>query len=555
MDSAVEQIKAKLSINEVVGQYVQLKKAGRNYTAKCPFHTERTPSFFVSPERGTYMCFGCGKKGDAFSFVQEIEGVDFPTALRQLAEKAGITLERNFTREKKDVEHDERLRDVCEEATKFFESKLQGNTSAKKYLETRGVHTDTVSAWKLGLAPAEWRTLVEHLLGEGFTKDEIFDAGLAIRSEKKMGEIYDRFRGRIMFPIADSAHKIIAFSGRFFSALGGSASGGEQDSAKYVNSPETALFKKSRTLYGFDRAKQYIRKLDCILLVEGQFDLIMAHQTGLPFAVALSGTALTREHLSLLSRLSKRLVLALDADAAGVRSGLRSAEMALRAGFDVKIPTFAEGKDPADVARENPELLKAAVRTSRSAIEFFLEVLRPHAKDERGYKKLVEAQILPLIAAIPSKIEQEHFVRIVAQKIGVSEGAVLSEIAKVKSNVQAGAEENVIEKASLPAFSALENKIGMLLFHFGKDSPVGKRLMELAGEARLSEVEIGLASYTEMLRFKFENEIGEPADESKVVLDMLGDIELAVMKEKMGTVGEDTKQIQELARRTQELRK
>ncbi|MBC7836647.1 toprim domain-containing protein [Acetobacteraceae bacterium] len=570
MDTATDQIKAKLSINEVVGQYLQLKKAGRNYTARCPFHNERTPSFMVSTERGSYICFGCGKKGDIFSFVQEIEGVDFPAALRELAQKAGVKLERTFTREKKDVEHDERLREVCEEATKFFELKLKENSAVQKYLETRGVHTDTVSSWRLGYAPADWRQLSEYLLSKGFTKDEVFDAGLIIKSEKKIGEVYDRFRGRIMFPIADSGGNIIAFSGRFFedikrreaktsndtgSSPDASQSEAFREPAKYVNSPETALFKKSRTLYGFDRAKQYIRKLDCVLLVEGQFDLIMSHQTGLPFAVALSGTALTPEHLSLLGRLSKRLVLALDADEAGIRSGLRSSIMALQSGFDVKIPTFPHGEDPADVARENPELLKAAIRTSTTAIEFFLEALRPQAKDERGYKKLVEVQVLPLIRAISSQIEQEHFVRIVAQKIGVSEGAVRAELSKNLAPTLAQGIENVQESVSQPVFLPLERKVGMLLAHFGRESEVGKRLLELVSEVRMKEIETTLAPHQELLRFKFESEIGEESnDEAKVVGDMLGDIERMVTKEKMGSAGEDTKQIQDLARRTQELR-
>jgi DNA primase len=215
-----------------------------------------------------------------------------------LAEKAGVKLEHTFTKDKKDVEHDERLREACEEATKFFQSKLQSHAAAKHYLTTRGVHPETVALWRLGYAPADWRQLTEHLLEKGFTKDEIADSGLGIRSEKKIGEIYDRFRGRIMFPINDPAGMVIAFSGRFFENVRGTQSppaGGEP--AKYVNSPETALFKKSKTLYGYDRAKQYIRKLDCVLLVEGQFDLILSHQSGLPFTVALSGTALTDEHL------------------------------------------------------------------------------------------------------------------------------------------------------------------------------------------------------------------------------------------------------------------
>jgi DNA primase catalytic core len=328
-------------------------------------------------------------------------------------------------------------------------SELEKRQDVAHYLHTRGVSDETKKLWRLGFAPAHWQDVSDHLVKVGFTKDEVVEAGLASRSEKKPGEVYDRFRGRVMFPICDAQGRVIAFSGRFFEKVEGSREDGEP--AKYVNSPETALFKKSRVLYGMDKAKSAIRKADCILLVEGQFDLILAHQSGLPFTVALSGTALTPEHLSLLGRLSKRLVLALDADQAGIRSGLKSALMAIEAGFDVKIPTFPQGKDPADVARENPEHLKAAVRTSQTAVEFFLEVLRPGAKDERVYKKAVEAQVLPLVSAMGSKIEQEHFVRIIAGKLSVSESAVREEVAKRKITRAQTAEPDLANGPRPPA--------------------------------------------------------------------------------------------------------
>ena len=283
MDSQVQEIKDKLSINEVVGQYVKLKKAGRNWSGLCPFHKERTPSFMVSPERGTYMCFGCGEKGDIFSFVQKMDGVDFPTALKQLADKAGVKLRQNFTPKAEHKEHDERLHDALESASIFFESKLAARKDVADYIRARGVHDDTRKLWHLGYAPASWRELTEHLASLGFSKDEMIAAGLAIRSEAKTitgsspsaseasreNRIYDRFRGRIMFPLFDMNGKVVAFSGRFFEKVPGSS---EEEPAKYVNSPETTLFKKSRVLYGLDRAKNFIRKADCILLVEGQFD-------------------------------------------------------------------------------------------------------------------------------------------------------------------------------------------------------------------------------------------------------------------------------------------
>jgi len=539
MDSDVQQIKDRINIVDIVGQYVKLRRSGRTYMGLCPFHKERTPSFHVSPERGTYKCFGCGEGGDVFSFLQKMDGTDFPTVLKQLAEKAGVKLTprsgaRAATPEQK--EHDEHLREVCEAATAFFEQKLRERKDVQEYLKTRGVHDETVSAWRLGYAPAEWESLSKYLLSIGFKKDDIVDAGFAIKSEKKPGEIFDRFRGRIMFPIFDMSGKPIAVSGRFFEKVPGQATppaGGEP--AKYVNSPETVLFKKSRVLYGLDRARAHIRKLDCILLVEGQFDLILSHQSGLPFAVALSGTALTPEHLSIVGKLSKRLVLALDADQAGLRSGLKSAHMALVAGFDVKVPVFPPAQDPADIARENPELLKAAIRTSKTAVEFFLDALRPGAKDSRAYAKLVETQILPLIAAVESKIEQEQFVRMVAGRLGVSETAVRAEMQKTKTRTS-----DVLGTSDVPSpdiqqnnaeitLTSLEKKVGMLLF--GR-SGVKEKLEELLGAEYLGELESRLLPHAEDLRFRFDAEVGGHTDEETIAKDMLADIERAVSKER-----------------------
>jgi DNA primase len=538
METEVQQIKDRINIVDVVSQYVQLRRAGKSYTAKCPFHKERTPSFHVSPERGTYICFGCGEKGDIFSFVQKMDGVDFPTVLKQMAEKAGIKLTARRPRPEGEEQKEETLRKVAEEAVAFFEEELKKRPDVLAYLGTRGLQPATVKEWRLGYAPAEWEALSKNLLMKGVRKEDIVEAGFAVTSEKKPGEVFDRFRGRIIFPIFDSAGQPIAVSGRFFEKVPGQRDDGTEP-AKYINSPETLIFKKSRVLYGLDRARGAIRKLDCILLVEGQFDLVLCHQSGLPFAVALSGTALTPEHLSLLGRISKRLVLALDADEAGVRSGLKSARMALEQGFDVKIPTFPRGKDPADLARENPELLKAAVRASTTAIEFFLQALRetlPRQGDERAYKKAVEAQILPLIAAIESRIEQEHFIRIVAGKLGVSDMAVRSEVEKVKvprvmgEAGEAPSSPQVHQKSAESTLSPLDKKAGMLLFYFGRRSPVGERLEALLG-ARVGELEEELAERAEEMRFRFEQELGEQPAET-IGEEMLADMEKAVERER-----------------------
>lgn len=539
MDTEVQQIKDRINIVEIVGQYVQLKRAGRNFSGKCPFHNERTPSFMVSPERGTYICFGCGEKGDVFSFIQKMDGVDFPTVLKQLAEKAGVKLTprtRNpqaAEEREQEKEKEEKLREVCEEATKFYEAELARNTGVQEYLKARGVAEDTIKAWRLGYAPAAWESLSKHLVGKGFGHPDIVEAGFAVRSEKRQGEIFDRFRGRIMFPILDANGAPIAVSGRFFEKIPGQS--GEVEPAKYVNSPETVLFKKSKVLYGFDKARAAIRKADCILLVEGQFDLVLSHQSGLPFAVALSGTALTPEHLSLLGRLSKRLVLALDADAAGLRSGLKSALMAIQAGFDVKVPAFPEGKDPADVARENPELLKAAIRTSKTAIEFFMDALRPAAKDARAYQKAVETQVLPLVAAIESSIEREHFIRLIAGRLNVPDLAVRAEVAKrpklPSQEVQVAEPQST--HAPLSDLPPMEKKAGMLLFSAPE---VEARMREVLGAGYVDELRAKLEPHAEELRHYFDREVHDDTSAERVAQDMLGQLAIAQIRAKMKSV-------------------
>lgn len=507
MNSDVEKIKEKLSIVDVVGGYIQLQRAGSNFRARCPFHKEKTPSFMVSPERGSYMCFGCGERGDIFSFVQKIEGIDFPTALKQLAERAGVVLERRSISPEQTAQYkekEERLREVCEAATVFFEAELKKRKDVEEYIHTRGVTEETRASWRIGYAPATWHALFEALTAQGFTKQEIIDAGLAARTQKEGGEerVYDRFRGRVMFPIADTTGHIIAFSGRFFEKMQGSKEEGEP--AKYVNSPETDLFKKSKVLYGLDKAKGFIRKADCVLLVEGQFDVVLSHQSGLPFAVAVSGTALTGEHLNLLSRFSKRLVLSLDNDQAGIRAGLKSAAMAYELGFDVKIPTLTHGKDPADMARENPELLRAAVRTSQTAIEFFLGVLRSSARDERSYKQIVEAQVLPLISALNSKIDQEHFIQIAARKIGVSEDAVRQEVA-LKPKLSEESLDIEAQKPQQPTTTSAKAALAMLQFYFDHDQAMQERIKEVVGQAAYEEsLEKNLPD-AERFRFEFES--------------------------------------------------
>ncbi|HJL55626.1 MAG TPA: DNA primase, partial [Candidatus Paceibacterota bacterium] len=418
MATQVEQIKEKLGIVDVVGQYIKLEKAGSNLKAKCPFHNEKTPSFFVSPARNSYYCFGCNAKGDIFSFVEQFEGVDFTGALKILGEKAGVQIvyERQDIRDEKS-----RLHSIMEDATLFFEENLNKQKKVLEYLKKRGLDDKTIKTWRVGYSPDSWSSLYEHLKGK-FNTDEINKAGLIKKSEKG-GDYYDRFRGRIMFPISDNSGRIIAFSGRIFKD--------NENEAKYINSPETQLFSKSKILYGYDKAKFSIRKLNFSIVVEGQMDILLSHQALFTNTVALSGTALTEEQVGLLKRLSGNVVLAFDSDSAGVASSGKSAMLMLSLGMDVKVTHLKQGEDPSDVLNRSKDEWKKAIRNSKHIVDFYLDILRDSIDDKRKLRLKVGQTVLPYIKVISNKIDQEHFISVVAHRLGVAEDAVREEVENV----------------------------------------------------------------------------------------------------------------------------
>lgn len=421
MSSVIEDIKSRLNIVDVVGGYLKLEKAGGNFKACCPFHNERTPSFFISPSRQTYHCFGCNKGGDVISFVEEIEGLDFQGALKLLADRAGITL----TREKIGAK-DERsaIFSALELATKFYEAVLPKFPEANEYLIGRGLTPETIKSFRVGFAPDEWRTLGDFLTKKGVSENVMERAGLIVRSPKGF---YDRFRGRLMFPIADSSGRIIAFSGRILKEEVGKTLGASA-SAKYVNSPETEVFHKSRALFGISAARDAIRHEDACVLVEGQMDLILSHQAGVKNAVASSGTALTLEHLEMIKRFTKNIILAFDADNAGIAAAHRAVELCLSQDMSVRIAHLPEGMDPADLARQSPELWVNAVKNAKPVIDFYLELLPERRKDKADLRAKVTEIIIPLIALLKSPIDQGHYAGEVAKLIGIKEEAVWDEI-------------------------------------------------------------------------------------------------------------------------------
>ena len=414
---------------DLLGSYLKLEKAGKNMKARCPFHNEKTPSFFVSPERDSYYCFGCGAKGDIFTFVQEFEGVDFFGALKMLAERTGVTLERGSFEKKDDKEA---IFNALEAATQFFESNLPKSSSAQKYLEKRGLTEKTIQEWRIGFVADDWRTLYDYLTARKFTDSEIEQAGLIKKSEvqNKGGQVstYDRFRGRIMFPIRDSAGRVVGFTGRILPEAD------DGKSAKYLNSPETAVFNKSRILYGFDLAKLAIKKFDYSIIVEGQMDIIMCHQAGFQNVVATSGTALTPEHLTLLRRISNRVIMAFDADKAGFAAATKAWQLALSLGMEVKIAEFKEGKDPAEVilGTDGKEKFKEALKDSMHIIDFYLAKILAEKLDERKLGKEVQEKILPFLALIESSIEKSHWVKKINEKTGIAETAIWEDLKRVK---------------------------------------------------------------------------------------------------------------------------
>jgi DNA primase len=423
----VEQIKERLPVNEVIGQYLKLEKSGNAFKAKCPFHNEKTPSFFVSPDRGGYYCFGCNAKGDIFTFVEQFEGLDFRGALKVLAERAGVQL----TFDKKADGERDRLFEIMEAAALFFEDQFTKNKEVKEYVKKRGINDATRQEFRIGWAPEGWQSLIDHLRVKKYSDMLIEKAGLGKKTDD--GKFYDRFRGRVMFPISDSSGRVIAFSGRILKDDG--------KSAKYLNSPDTPLYDKSLVLYGLDKAKSDIRRMNYTIMVEGQMDLVMSHQAGIKNTVASSGTALTDEsfsesgavsNLGLVRRLSPNVIIAFDSDSAGRKAAMRAAGIALSMGMDVKIADLVGGKDPADLVLHNPEDWKQALRAAKPIIEFELGNVMRDIPDPRKIGRGLRERVFPFLARIDSRMDQAHFVKMISDKTNISEAAVWDDLKKVK---------------------------------------------------------------------------------------------------------------------------
>lgn len=443
MSSPVEQIKQRLSVVDVVQSYIKLDKAGANFKARCPFHSEKTASFFVSPPRDIWHCFGCNRGGDIFGFVMEIEGVEFVEALKILAERAGIKLKTEDPRLRNERT---RLLDLMKNAVDFYRKKFVEYQEALLYLRKRGLKDSIIQLYGLGYSPPEsagWRNLYEWLLAKGYSDEEIKKSGMVVEADNREKRYYDRFRGRIMFPIFDFSGRAVGFSGRIFPEISNLESNLEtkfpsgnlvsKEPAKYINSPQTILYDKSKILYGFDKAKIEIRKKDICVLVEGQMDVLMSHQAEVLNAVAVSGIGLTPHHLDTIGRLTNNLIVCFDNDEAGLIASGRGTDLALEKGFEVKVVSLPFGKDPADVVLKDPLAWQKAVGNSRHIIDFYLQIFSEKIKEPRELKRKVEKVVLPYVNFIESEIDKSHWIKEIARRLDIREEPVWEQLKKLKT--------------------------------------------------------------------------------------------------------------------------
>lgn len=448
--SQIDEIKSRIDIVDLIGESVKLRRSGRNYAGLCPFHGEKTPSFMVSPERQTWRCFGqCNEGGDIFSFIMKKEGWDFGETLRYLAQKAGVQLEEYRAQKPEEKEEHERLHRAMEDAVTYYRHHLlntdEGKTALEYLRQKRRLTDATLETFGLGYAPRGWDNLLKHLTASGYNEQDLVDSGLVTAraddrdaESKEHKKLFDRFRERIMIPIRDATGKMAGFGARILNP---------DDFPKFLNSPETPLFSKSRILYGFDRARKAIRLANQAVIVEGYLDVIALHQAGFENVVSPMGTALTEDQLRLLKRATRRIVLALDPDAAGqkaVLSGLEAARQALdretESGFDargflrhaarlqadLRVATMPDELDPDEIVQRDPEQWKQLIEQAQPIVAHVMEALAAGRDlEDAKVKSDIVRQVLPLIEDIPSPDERDFYKQKLARFLRLDERTLL----------------------------------------------------------------------------------------------------------------------------------
>lgn len=427
MSDSVGEIKSRLSIEDLVSEYVVLKRIGKSLKGLCPFHSEKTPSFIVSPDKGIAYCFGCHKGGDLFKFMMEVESVDFPEALRILAEKTGVVLEKESTKNFVKKSEKEVLIEIHEEVADFYVEKLWADGEGKpalEYLRKRGLSDETIKRFRLGYAPNSYEATHEMLLKKSFSHGHILQSGLALAKDTSMNKVYDRFRGRLMFPVQDGLGRVVGFGGRALLP---------DQEPKYLNSPETPIYQKSHLLYGFYQAKTAIKAKAKTVVVEGYMDFLAAFQDGLENVVAVNGTAMTTRHLTVLKPYISELILSFDMDNAGKEAAKRSFEVTQDFDFVVKVLTLPSGKDIADfVQTTKGELVKMADHAKLFTEFFYDDLLAKYDSRDISQKKKILAEFAGMFMKLKSSVEKDIYVRKIALELGVPEVQIYDELNMTK---------------------------------------------------------------------------------------------------------------------------
>ncbi len=494
MSNEVELIKSRLDIVDVIGEYVRLKQAGANWKGLCPFHSEKTPSFMVHKEKQIWHCFGCGIGGDIFEFIQKIENVEFPEALEILARKAGVEL----SRQSRGMPANKRTRlfHLLAEAAVYYQEQLKTNSIARQYLAKRGVSEDIIKEFGLGYAPAEWDKLSNYLRNKGFILEELFNAGVSLKSDRGPG-LYDRFRDRLMFPICDIQERVVGFGGRILDSVA--------REAKYINSPQGPIYNKSLILYNLNKAKDYIRSVGYALLVEGYMDVIGVWQAGIKNVVSTSGTSLTSEQVKLLKRYTNEIRLCFDADLAGETATGRGIDLALSAEMEVKIITLSQGKDPDEAVRFNLSSFKQDIERALPIGDYaFAAVMKKVDVKTREGKKQAAKLLLQAIAKLPDPVERDFYLKRLARELEVDEkslreslpvnkGIVITQLPAPLPSERPSREQMLAER-----FIVLLIKFGHQLWSLAKELEPAMLTSPLAELYRQA-----LLQYTENQRFDF----------------------------------------------------
>jgi DNA primase len=459
MAGDVEEVKQKTDIVSIISEHLQLKKAGRNFKGLCPFHNEKTPSFIVSPELQIYKCFGCGESGDVFTFLEKNDGMDFSEALNYLADRAGVKLTRVNVGAKSEKEAIYETNKLVARLYKYLLLKHKLGESALVYLKRdRGLKMSTIETFGLGYSPNDPALVVKTLVDKkGVKKNDLVSAGLTY---ERSGSIFDRFSGRVIFPLIDHRGNICGFAGRVLP-------GSKTKMAKYVNSPETPAYHKSDMFYALNIAKEHIKKSKTAIIVEGELDAISLWQIGIKNVVAIKGSALTENQASLIRRFAEKIVLALDSDEAGQEAARRALVVSQKYDLEVNVVSLKKYKDPDEAARNDPEYLKKMIEKAAPGWDFvFKLIFAKYNPDTAGGKAKISKEVAPLLGQIEDKIIQAHYVNRIAKKLGVEPEAVFGQI-KGKTDLSKPAEKAEVVKKDRREI--LEERLLAIILQLGTD--------------------------------------------------------------------------------------